>query len=300
LIEQAMVFALGFFIAGLLALVIAPAFWRRAVRLSRRRLEMMIPLSSREIIAERDLLRAEFAVDRRKLEQDAERLKALRFTDQAELGRRAAELVAKDSTYAALEARHVEQAAELTRWRHANADARAQLAAAASALYGFDGLIDRKDAELMQLRRDLAQSRVQAGAQMAVLADFEARLAREQADLTEARKDLASLGEALDLLRLERKDEQTQAERLAAELADLRRLAAARDASGLATERDENAVLRQTLNELGAAIVRTAGLALDPAAAPQPLDLTGGGEQGGAGGAEPNVAAAKLQMANRL
>ena len=91
-IEQAMVFALGFLVAGLLTLLFLPAFWRRAVRLSRRRLEMLMPLSMDEIIAERDQLRAQFAAERRRIEQAQETLQAARARDMAELGRRAAAL----------------------------------------------------------------------------------------------------------------------------------------------------------------------------------------------------------------
>src|SRR5208283_727686 len=61
-IEYAMYFALGFLIAGLLMLMAMPAFWRRAMRLSMRRLQLLAPLSREDAIAERDLLRAEFAV----------------------------------------------------------------------------------------------------------------------------------------------------------------------------------------------------------------------------------------------
>ena len=129
-----MIFALGFLLAGLLALAIAPAFWRRALRLSTRRLEMLLPLSSREIAAERDLLRAEFAVDRRKFEQKAETLNAIRVADMAELGRRAAQFVAMDEKHEALKARHAEQGAEFTTSRNALADALAQLAVAASVI----------------------------------------------------------------------------------------------------------------------------------------------------------------------
>ena len=68
-IEQTMVFAAGFLLAGLLALLFLPALWRRALRLSRRRLEMQMPLSMDEIVAERDQLRAQFASDRRRIEQ---------------------------------------------------------------------------------------------------------------------------------------------------------------------------------------------------------------------------------------
>ncbi len=67
-----MIFMLGALSAGLLALLMLPAFWRRALRLTRRRLEMLMPLSMDEVVAERDLLRAEFAAEHRRLEQRME------------------------------------------------------------------------------------------------------------------------------------------------------------------------------------------------------------------------------------
>jgi chromosome segregation ATPase len=89
-IEQAMYFALGFLVAALLALMFLPAFWRRAMRLSMRRLQMLAPMSMEEVVAERDLLRAEFAVRERRLEQEMEALQAARANDMATAGRYAA------------------------------------------------------------------------------------------------------------------------------------------------------------------------------------------------------------------
>ena len=97
MIEQAMLFSLGFLLAALLALAIAPAFWHRAIRLATRRLEMQLPLSAREVLAGRDLLRAEFAVEHRRLEQKIGMLSELHARDMAELGHRAHELAAKDA-----------------------------------------------------------------------------------------------------------------------------------------------------------------------------------------------------------
>ena len=82
-----MLLALGFLTASLLALLLLPAVWARAVRLSTRRLEMQLPLSMGEIIAERDQLRAEFATEARRIEQKAERLLEQRAGDMAEIGR---------------------------------------------------------------------------------------------------------------------------------------------------------------------------------------------------------------------
>lgn len=63
-----MFFALGAFTAGLLMLLIAPAFWRRTVRLTRRDIEATVPMSMVEARAARDQLRAEYAVETRRLE----------------------------------------------------------------------------------------------------------------------------------------------------------------------------------------------------------------------------------------
>src|ERR1700744_3800620 len=108
-----MIFALGFLVAGLLTLMFLPAFWRRAVRLSRRRLEMQMPLSMAEIVAERDQLRAEFASERRRIEQGSEAVLADRAHDMGELGRRARLIAALDSELAENKKKVHEQAAAL-------------------------------------------------------------------------------------------------------------------------------------------------------------------------------------------
>lgn len=65
-IENAMYFTLGFLAAALLAIAIGPAFWRRAVRLTKRRIEAATPVTLAEFRADKDKLRAEFAITLRK------------------------------------------------------------------------------------------------------------------------------------------------------------------------------------------------------------------------------------------
>ena len=84
-----MIFSLGFLIAGLLSLLFLPAFWRRAMRLSMRRLEMLTPLSMAEVLAERDQLRAHAAVELRRVEQKLEAAQQDRARAMSEIGRRA-------------------------------------------------------------------------------------------------------------------------------------------------------------------------------------------------------------------
>ncbi len=68
MIEIVLLIALGFTGASLLALLIAPMVWRRAVRLTTRELEATLPISMTDINAEKDLLRAGSAVEIRRLE----------------------------------------------------------------------------------------------------------------------------------------------------------------------------------------------------------------------------------------
>jgi len=75
LIENIMYFALGLLVAGLVALIILPAVWKRAVRLTKRRIEAATPITMAEFRADKDQLRAEFALSTRRLEMNVENLR---------------------------------------------------------------------------------------------------------------------------------------------------------------------------------------------------------------------------------
>jgi hypothetical protein len=68
MIEYALLVMLGFCAAGLLALLIAPTIWNRAVRLTTKRLDATLPMSLSDIEADKDLLRASYAIRIRRLE----------------------------------------------------------------------------------------------------------------------------------------------------------------------------------------------------------------------------------------
>src|SRR3984893_13663688 len=112
MIEPIMFFGLGFLAAGLLALVIIPFVHGRAVRLTTRRLEAATPLSMAEIQADKDQLRAEFAMSTRRLEISVETLRTKSTSQLAELGKKGdainrlkIELGEKTAAIFALEAR---------------------------------------------------------------------------------------------------------------------------------------------------------------------------------------------------
>jgi len=75
IIENIMYFALGLLVAGLVALIIMPAVWKRAVRLTKRRIEAATPITMAEFRADKDQLRAEFALSTRRLEMNVESLR---------------------------------------------------------------------------------------------------------------------------------------------------------------------------------------------------------------------------------
>jgi chromosome segregation ATPase len=74
-IENIMYLALGLLIASLIALAIMPAVWRRAVRLTKKRIEAATPITRAEFRADKDQLRAEFALSTRRLEMNVEALR---------------------------------------------------------------------------------------------------------------------------------------------------------------------------------------------------------------------------------
>src|SRR5215216_2756463 len=95
-----MIFALGFVAASLIALLIIPAINHRAERLARRRAEALFPMSISELTAEKDHLRAEFAVRQRRLERKAEEALAVKHQSMEELGRRAMRIETLDRSLA--------------------------------------------------------------------------------------------------------------------------------------------------------------------------------------------------------
>ncbi|MEL6948143.1 MAG: hypothetical protein AAFO73_10980, partial [Pseudomonadota bacterium] len=92
MLESGLFFALGFLCSALLALMVAPAIWRRAVVLTRQRIESSVPLTLNEIQADKDQLRAEFAMSTRRLEVNLENLKKRAAEQIVEVNRRREEL----------------------------------------------------------------------------------------------------------------------------------------------------------------------------------------------------------------
>ena len=107
-IQSAMLVALGFLAASLLALFVAPAFWTRAVRLTTVRIKNTMPLSEMEIRADKDRVRAEFAVKVHHLERKIEKVRLAAARQMVELNRRDARINGLDAQLEHLRADHEE------------------------------------------------------------------------------------------------------------------------------------------------------------------------------------------------
>ncbi len=171
-----MVFAMGFLTAALLSLLVLPALSRRAERLARRRIEARLPLSLAEISAERDQLRAELAVEARKVEIRLEEARKVRAEELGELGRRAvaiadlqADVAQKASAIAGLEA-------DVSRLDAALEDTRASLAESQAESLRLSGELAQRGAELSDLRTAHADLTAVADERRVVIASLETKV----------------------------------------------------------------------------------------------------------------------------
>lgn len=92
MVQSVLLFSLGFLCAAFLALMIAPAIWRRAVLLTRKRIEASVPLTLNEIQADKDRMRAEFAMSTRRLEMSVKNFREKAAAQVAEINRNRQEL----------------------------------------------------------------------------------------------------------------------------------------------------------------------------------------------------------------
>jgi len=209
MIEPVMYFGIGFLVAALLGLLFVPLVHNRAVRLTMRRLEAATPLSIAEIRADKDQLRAEFAMSTRRLEMSVEQMKTRTTGQLAELGKKTdainqlkKELGEKTATIFALESRDknlrdqllaTEEEFELksSSLREAErglADKQADLAKLIAELGERSIMADSQRVELAALRTQVEAMKVSVADYERAVRMTEERLARERAEAEAAAK----------------------------------------------------------------------------------------------------------------
>jgi chromosome segregation ATPase len=165
MIEPIMYLAIGFLVSMLFGLMIIPLVHNRAVRLTTRRMEAATPLSMAEIQADKDQLRAEFAMSARRLEMNVDQLKNKTTSQLAELGKKSdainrmkIELGEKNATIFSLEAREKAMKEQLRATEEEFAAKTESLRTAETALREKQGDLAKLSAELSD-RSMMAESR---------------------------------------------------------------------------------------------------------------------------------------------
>jgi chorismate mutase len=175
MIEPIMFVGIGFLVAGLLVIGVIPLVHARAERLTTRRLEALTPLSMAEIQADKDQLRAEFAMSTRRLEMSVEQLKAKTTSQLTEIGKKSdaigrlkLDLGEKTAALFALEAKEKQLTDELRSFQD-------DLTAKGGALAEMERALAGTRAELAQARDNSSESSVTANSQRVELVALRAQ-----------------------------------------------------------------------------------------------------------------------------
>src|SRR5258705_4267975 len=272
MIEPIMYLAIGCLVSMLFGLMIVPLVHNRAVRLTTRRLEAATPLSMAEIQADKDQLRAEFAMSARRLEMTVEHLKTKPTSQLDELGKKSdainrmkIELGEKNATIFSLEAREKavkeqlrateeEFAAKTELLRSAEAalsDKQAELGKINHELNDRSMMADSRQVELIAVRTQIDQLKGRVGDAEKEFSSTQARLAQERAEsetatreLTEARSRVENLSQRVTDLDRQLIIQVKEAEMLGNRVNDLETRLATQ--GKLLAERDyENSQLKQ-------------------------------------------------------
>ena len=203
---------IGFLCASLLGLAVVPLVHNRAARLTARRLEAATPLSMAEIQADKDQLRAEFAMSTRRLELSVEQLKTRSTGQLSELGKKTEaiailkrELGDKSATIDELEMREkaLREQLQATEKEHSAKstslhETEIALAERASALAKLTHELgertvtsDGQRVEIVTLTTQTETLKMQVERFEKDVKDIEERLARERGDADAATKELS-------------------------------------------------------------------------------------------------------------
>jgi chromosome segregation ATPase len=211
MIEPIMYLAIGFLVSMLFGLMIVPLVHNRAVRLTTRRLEAATPLSMAEIQADKDQLRAEFAMSARRLEMSVDQLRSKTTSQLAELGKKSdainrmkIELGEKNATIFGLEAREKavkeqlrateeEFAAKTEMLRNAEkalTDKQGELAKINHELSDRSMMADSRQVELVAVRAQIDELKNRVGDAEKEFTATQARLAQERRDSENVTREL--------------------------------------------------------------------------------------------------------------
>src|ERR1700742_2017693 len=192
MVEPIMYLAIGFLVSMLFGLMIVPLVHNRAVRLTTRRMEAATPLSMAEIQADKDQLRAEFAMSARRLEMSVDQLKNKTTSQLAELGKKSdainrmkIELGEKNAAIFALEAREKAVKEQLRATEE-------EFSAKTDALRGAEQALTDKQGELAKINTELSDRSMMAESRQVELVAVRAQIDELKNRVGDAEKDFAA------------------------------------------------------------------------------------------------------------
>src|SRR5882724_7690575 len=192
MVEPIMYLAIGFLVSMLLGLMIVPLVHNRAVRLTTRRMEAATPLSMAEIQADKDQLRAEFAMSARRLEMSVDQLKSKTTSQLAELGKKSdainrmkLELGEKNATIFSLEARDKAMREQLRATEE-------EFTAKTEALRAAEQALKDKQNELAKLNAELSDRSLMAESRQVELIAVRAQIDELKNRVTDAEKEFST------------------------------------------------------------------------------------------------------------
>jgi chromosome segregation ATPase len=198
MIEPIMYLAIGFLFSMLFGLMIVPLVHNRAVRLTTKRLEAATPLSMAEIQADKDQLRAEFAMSARRLEMSVDQLRNKTTSQLAELGKKSdainrmkIELGEKTATIFSLEAREKAIKDQLRATEE-------EFAAKTQLLRGAETALIDKQAELAKLNSDLSDKSMMAESRQVELVTVRTQIDALQGRVSDAEKEFSETQKRLE------------------------------------------------------------------------------------------------------
>lgn len=256
MIEWFMFGALGFFLGCLLALMLAPPLWNRAVKLTTRKLEATMPMTLADIQADKDQLRAEFAIELRKVEVALEKSKEKAARELIEANKRRVEIQGLNNDLAGVKS-------QLQESQNAN---RVLQQTIKRRLPDLDARLKAAKKALAELETVNAELRNTVASQSEALKIARGTVHNQRADIDRLRMSLES--GAASMRGSSKSDGRAVAEsqRLAAELSR-----AQEELERAKTSAEENAFLRRELSRLASQIMTAArNQAVPEHVAPQP------------------------------
>ncbi len=189
MIKTILLLLLGFFIAGFVALLLAPILWRRAVRLTTKRIEASMPLSANELEAEKDRLRASHAMAARRLEMNIENLNHKTSAQLVELSRMSEEARRLSEERAAQERLIARLKGEVERQAKALDEKAEAIASLEARLDETLAELETRSAGLLQLNDAYEEERLLASSRQIELVARETELRKVEGDLALLRRE---------------------------------------------------------------------------------------------------------------